>query len=56
MLHRPPAEDAVTDQAKGVALEVEGLVKRFPGVTALDDISLVLRENERDAALGERGA
>jgi ribose transport system ATP-binding protein len=56
MLHRPPTEDAVTDQAKGVALEVEGLIKRFPGVTALDDVSLLLRENEVLGLVGENGA
>ena len=49
-------EDAVSDQAADVALEVEGLVKRFPGVTALDDVGLSLRENEVLGLVGENGA
>jgi ribose transport system ATP-binding protein len=46
----------VSDQAADVVLEVEGLVKRFPGVTALDDVSLSLRENEVLGLIGENGA
>jgi ribose transport system ATP-binding protein len=49
-------EDAVSDQAAGVALEVEGLAKRFPGVTALDDVGFSLRENEVLGLVGENGA
>ena len=46
----------MSDQAAGVALEVEGLVKRFPGVTALDDVGFSLRENEVLGLVGENGA
>jgi ribose transport system ATP-binding protein len=46
----------VSEQVAGVALEVEGLVKKFPGVTALDNVSLSLRENEVLGLVGENGA
>jgi ribose transport system ATP-binding protein len=37
-------------------LEVSGIRKQFPGVTALDDVSLRLRGGEIHALLGENGA
>lgn len=37
-------------------LSVESVTKRFPGVTALKDVSLTLRENEVLALIGENGA
>ena len=37
-------------------LRVEGIVKRYPGVTALDTINLDFHENEVHAICGENGA
>jgi ribose transport system ATP-binding protein len=37
-------------------LEARGLVKRFPGVLALDSVDLVLRKGEVHALVGENGA
>jgi branched-chain amino acid transport system ATP-binding protein len=38
------------------ALEVEGLVRRFGGVTAVDDVSFTLREGEVLGLIGPNGA
>src|SRR5687767_3292538 len=38
------------------ALEVRGLTKRFPGVTALDDVSVEFRPGEIHALVGQNGA
>ncbi|MFA5605772.1 MAG: ATP-binding cassette domain-containing protein [Leucobacter sp.] len=38
------------------ALEVEGLTKRYPGVTALEDVGFVLRGGEVHGVVGENGA
>lgn len=38
------------------ALELRGIRKAFPGVLALDDVSLVLRPGEIHALVGENGA
>jgi ribose transport system ATP-binding protein len=37
-------------------LEARGLVKRFPGVLALDGVDLALRKGEVHALVGENGA
>jgi len=37
-------------------LRLTGVTKRFPGVTALDDVSLTVRAGEIHALLGENGA
>lgn len=39
-----------------VALGVRGLTKRYPGVTALDDVTLSFRAGEVHALVGENGA
>ncbi len=39
-----------------VLLEMRGITKRFPGVTALQDVSLVVRPGEIHAICGENGA
>ncbi len=39
-----------------VLLEMRGITKRFPGVTALQDVSLSLRQGEVLALMGENGA
>ncbi len=38
------------------ALAVKGMTKRFPGVLALDDVSLTLRAGEAHALVGQNGA
>lgn len=40
----------------GVALELRGVTKEFPGVTALDDVSLEVRAGEVHGVVGENGA
>jgi len=42
--------------ATGVVLEATGIRKQFPGVVALDDVSLRLRSGEIQALVGENGA
>lgn len=39
-----------------LALEVRGLTRRFPGVLALDDVSLSVRAGETHALVGQNGA
>ena len=41
---------------KATILQVNHIVKKFPGVIALDDVSLSIREGEVLALLGENGA
>ena len=40
----------------GIALEVDGLVKRFGGLTAVDGVSLTVRAGECLGLLGPNGA
>jgi ribose transport system ATP-binding protein len=42
--------------APGLALEVRGLVKHYPGVKALDGVDLAVRQNEVLGLAGENGA
>jgi monosaccharide-transporting ATPase len=48
----PDAERSATT----AVLEAHGVGKRFPGVVALDDVSLTLRRGEIHALVGENGA
>ncbi|MGW5236070.1 sugar ABC transporter ATP-binding protein [Streptomyces nodosus] len=49
----PPAPEGA---APPTVLEAVGVGKRFPGVVALDDVSLTLRRGEIHALVGENGA
>ena len=40
----------------GIVLEATGISKSFPGVKALDDVSITLRSGRLTALLGENGA
>jgi putative multiple sugar transport system ATP-binding protein len=42
--------------AMNAILEMRGITKRFPGVTALRDVNLVVKEGEIHAICGENGA
>ena len=37
-------------------IEMTGITKRFPGVVALDDVSLTVKRGEAVALVGENGA
>lgn len=43
-------------EASATLLEMRGITKRFPGVVALSDVSLSLKEREVLALMGENGA
>lgn len=46
----------MSEQTNHIALEVAGAAKAFPGVQALDDVSLTLNAGEIHALVGENGA
>jgi ribose transport system ATP-binding protein len=43
-------------ETNGAIVEVVNVTKRFPGVTALDDVSITIRPNEVLGLVGENGA
>src|SRR5207248_11419076 len=43
-------------EAREPALELRGISKRFPGVLALDGVSLTIRRGEIHAIIGQHGA
>jgi ribose transport system ATP-binding protein len=43
-------------RASAAFLEMRGITKRFPGVTALTDVSLEVRQGEVHGLVGENGA
>ena len=51
-----PETGAGAGSGTGVAMAVDGVTKRFPGVVALDQASLVLRQREVLGLVGENGA
>lgn len=48
--------DTRTDGVAAPLLQLTGLSKRFPGVVALDDVSLAVRAGEVHALVGQNGA
>src|SRR5215216_2131845 len=51
----PPREGSTMDSG-GPVLELRGVSRRFPGVTAVDQVNCALRPGEVHALLGENGA
>ncbi|MGE0241134.1 MAG: ATP-binding cassette domain-containing protein, partial [Parvibaculaceae bacterium] len=47
---------APRDASRGAALTAEHVTKTFPGVVAVDDVSLVIERGEIVALLGQNGA
>ncbi|MEL7463613.1 MAG: ABC transporter ATP-binding protein [Pseudomonadota bacterium] len=47
---------SVNERNDGALFEAEGLLKSFPGVRAVDDVSFAIAEGEIHALLGENGA
>ena len=43
-------------QENEISLEVKNIVKTYPGVKALDGVSMAFREGEVHAIMGENGA
>src|SRR5918998_1652635 len=46
----------MVESAPANAVEMRGIVKRFPGIVANDDVSFSVRQGEIHALLGENGA
>jgi simple sugar transport system ATP-binding protein len=51
-----PTQTAGSKSNNPVALQLEGITKRFGSITALDDVSLSIRHGAVHALLGENGA
>ena len=52
----PNAIDVAAEAVQAPAIEMRGITKRYPGVTANDQINLIVRPGEIHALLGENGA
>ncbi|MCE1174891.1 MAG: ATP-binding cassette domain-containing protein, partial [Propionibacteriales bacterium] len=50
------AQDPAVSPAQALAVELNGITKRFPGVVANKDISLHVRRGTIHAIVGENGA
>ncbi len=48
--------ETATSHAEGVVLAMDGITRRFPGVTALDNVGIEVRKNEILGLVGENGA
>ena len=46
----------MTGKKEGILLELKHITRRFPGVTALNNVSMELKEDEVLAICGENGA
>ena len=53
-MHAEALQDTVAHS--GVALEMRAIVKRFPGVVALENVDLTLKRGKVHALMGENGA
>jgi putative multiple sugar transport system ATP-binding protein len=51
-----PTLATTQEQRADVILEMRGITKTFPGVNALDNVNLVVRQGEIHAVVGENGA
>ncbi len=51
-----PAEETVSGEVTGGAIEVRGITKRFPGVIANHDVDISIRPATVHALIGENGA
>src|SRR5690348_11858377 len=49
-------QEPVREAGPDTILEMRGITKTFPGVNALDNVNLVVRQGEIHAVVGENGA
>ena len=50
------SKEATSPSTREIALRFDGIVKTYPGVRAVDDVSLIVRQGEVHALVGENGA
>src|SRR6188472_248919 len=55
-LGQPDSATATAEPSAAPAIEMRGIVKRFPGVVANDGVDLTVQAGELHALLGENGA